>query len=35
LGYAGSKTILDDYLRGMRPLFAPPPSAKDTEGSEE
>ena len=25
LGYAGSKTILDDYLREVRPLFAPPP----------
>jgi transposase len=24
LGYAGSKTILDDYLREVRPLFAPP-----------
>ena len=22
LGYAGSKTILDDYLREVRPLFA-------------
>jgi transposase len=27
LGYAGSKTILDDYLREIRPLFAPPPRA--------
>jgi transposase len=25
LGYAGSKTILDDYLRELRPLFCPPP----------
>src|SRR3954463_9352270 len=25
LGYAGSKTILDDYLREVRPLFAPRP----------
>lgn len=25
LGYTGSKTILDDYLREVRPLFAPPP----------
>jgi transposase len=25
LGYAGGKTILDDYLREIRPLFAPPP----------
>jgi transposase len=25
LGYVGSKTILDDYLREVRPLFAPPP----------
>jgi hypothetical protein len=25
LGYAGSKTILDDYLREVRPLFCPPP----------
>jgi hypothetical protein len=25
LGYAGSKTILDDYLRELRPLFAPTP----------
>jgi transposase len=25
LGYAGSKTILDDYLREVRPLFSPPP----------
>jgi transposase len=25
LGYAGSKTILDDYLREVRPLFRPPP----------
>jgi transposase len=25
LGYGGSKTILDDYLREVRPLFAPPP----------
>jgi transposase len=25
LGYAGSKTILDDYLRVVRPLFCPPP----------
>lgn len=25
LGYAGSRTILDDYLREVRPLFAPPP----------
>jgi transposase len=24
LGYAGGKTILDDYLREVRPLFAPP-----------
>jgi transposase len=24
-GHAGSKTILDDYLREVRPLFAPPP----------
>jgi transposase len=24
LGYAGSKTILDDYLRELRPLFCPP-----------
>ena len=25
LGYVGSKTILDDYVRELRPLFAPPP----------
>lgn len=25
LGYRGGKTIVDDYLREMRPLFAPPP----------
>jgi transposase len=25
LGYTGSKTILDDYLREVRPLFAPQP----------
>jgi transposase len=25
LGYAGGKSILDDYLREVRPLFAPPP----------
>ena len=25
LGFAGSKTIVDDYLREVRPLFAPPP----------
>jgi len=25
LGYAGSKTILDDYLRELRPLFSPAP----------
>jgi transposase len=25
LGYAGSKTILDDYLREVRPMFAPRP----------
>jgi transposase len=25
LGYVGSKTILDDYLREVRRLFAPPP----------
>src|SRR5689334_2084135 len=25
LGYAGGKTIVDDYLREVRPLFAPPP----------
>jgi transposase len=25
LGYAGSKTILDDYLREVRLVFAPPP----------
>ena len=25
LGYAGGKTILDDYLREVRPLFSPPP----------
>jgi len=25
LGYVGSKTILDDYLREVRPLFSPPP----------
>jgi transposase len=24
LGYAGGKTIVDDYLREVRPLFAPP-----------
>jgi transposase len=24
LGYAGGKTIVDDYLRDVRPLFAPP-----------
>lgn len=24
-GYAGGQTILDDYLREVRPLFAPPP----------
>jgi transposase len=27
LGYAGGKTILDDYLREVRPLFCPPPRA--------
>jgi transposase len=25
LGFEGGKTILDDYLREVRPLFAPPP----------
>jgi len=25
LGYAGSKTILDDHLRAIRPRFLPPP----------
>ena len=25
LGFAGGKTIVDDYLREVRPLFAPPP----------
>jgi transposase len=25
LGYRGGKTILDDYLREVRPLFSPPP----------
>jgi transposase len=25
LGYRGGKTILDDYLREVRPLFCPPP----------
>jgi transposase len=25
LGYVGSKTILDDYLRELRPVFCPPP----------
>ena len=25
LGYSGGKTILDDYLREIRPLFRPPP----------
>jgi hypothetical protein len=25
LGYTGGKTILDDYLRELRPLFCPPP----------
>jgi transposase len=25
LGFAGAKTIVDDYLRAVRPLFAPPP----------
>ena len=25
LGYEGGKSILDDYLRELRPLFAPPP----------
>src|SRR5215212_4256495 len=25
LGYEGSKTILDDYLREVRSLFCPPP----------
>jgi transposase len=25
LGYSGGKTILDDYLREVRPLFCPPP----------
>jgi transposase len=25
LGYEGGKTIVDDYLREVRPLFAPPP----------
>jgi hypothetical protein len=25
LGYAGGKTIVDDYVREVRPLFAPPP----------
>ena len=24
LGYAGGKTIVDDYLREVRPVFAPP-----------
>jgi hypothetical protein len=23
-GYAGGKTILDDYVRELRPIFAPP-----------
>jgi transposase len=26
-GYAGGRTILDNYLREIRPLFAPPPRA--------
>ena len=25
LGYSGAKTIVDDYLREVRPLFCPPP----------
>ena len=25
LGFDGGKTIVDDYLREVRPLFAPPP----------
>ena len=25
LGFDGGKTIVDDYLREIRPLFAPPP----------
>jgi transposase len=25
LGYSGGKTILDDYLREVRPVFCPPP----------
>ena len=25
LGYVGSKTIVDDYVRELRPLFCPPP----------
>src|SRR5205823_9060557 len=24
IGYAGGKTILDDYLRGIRPIVSPP-----------
>ena len=27
LGFAGGKTIVDDYLREVRPVFAPPPRA--------
>jgi hypothetical protein len=30
LGYAGGKTIVDDYLREVRPLFAPPRTSQRT-----
>ncbi len=30
-GYAGGQTILDDYLRELRPLFDPPRSYQRTE----
>jgi hypothetical protein len=30
VGYAGGKTIVDDYLREIRPVFAPPPTFQRT-----
>src|SRR4051794_17646732 len=32
LGYVGSKTIMDDYLREVRPLFAPRPRVFSAHG---
>ena len=32
LGYAGSKTIVDDYLREVRPLFSPRPRVFSADG---